>query len=565
VLSLASMVDNNDRTRLQHMQTQLTSISKWMEEQRTRDQNLQDRLEKLQSDSQTRLDLMQSAIDLLLQKTTSAIDGTNANSGSIGSSNGISVTPCYTAPPVRDISLGFPHFDGSTPVLEWIFKAEKFFSYHNTLDVARVDIAAMHFDKDVVPWFQMSQKLSLVSTWFELTRALESQFGPSPFDCPMAELFKLDQTGSVSDYCLKFMSLANRCFGLSDEAFLNCFLSGLDPDIRRDVIAMSPPNLSRAVALAKLYGDKYVPASKATRTSYTHKYSTISSTPATPNVQQKTQNKSSLPPLLPTPPGPPLKNYNVKKISPAEMQLRREKGLCYFCDEKFSFNHRCPNRQMLFLQLEDDETEDPISLDIPHGSPEVEVVHSEDHHLSLNALKGGVGIGAIRFMAYIDKLPVTVLIDGGSSDNFLQPRVAKFLKLPVESATQFRVMVGNGNYMTAEGMVKKLNVQAQGNLFQLPIFLLPISGADLILGASWLKTIGPHIADYDALQLKFLSNGRFTTLQGDPTLVPDQAQLHHIRRMVVTNSIAEIYNLQLLEENVTPKSLLELPMIWNLN
>ena len=69
--------------------------------------------------------------------------------------------------------------------------------------------------------------------------------------------------------------------------------------------------------------------------------------------------------------------------------------------------------------------------------------------MSLNALNGGVGVGTIRFMAYIDKLPMTVLIDGGSSDNFLQPRVAKFLKLPVEPATQFRVMVGNGNYLTA--------------------------------------------------------------------------------------------------------------------
>ena len=37
------------------------------------------------------------------------------------------------------------------------------------------------------------------------------------------------------------------------------------------------------------------------------------------------------------------------------MQLRREKGLCYFCDEKFLFNHKCPNRQFLLLQ---DETDD---------------------------------------------------------------------------------------------------------------------------------------------------------------------------------------------------------------
>ena len=127
------------------------------------------------------------------------------------------------------------------------------------------------------------------------------------------------------------------------------------------------------------------------------------------------------------------------------MQLRREKGLCYFYDEKFSFSHKCPNRQFLFLQLEDEDVEDYSSLIVPSIVQEVETIEPDDHYSSLNALKGGVGVGTIRFMAYIDKLSVTVLIDRGSSNNFLQPRVAKFLKLLVEPVTQFRVMVGNGN------------------------------------------------------------------------------------------------------------------------
>jgi len=55
-------------------------------------------------------------------------------------------------------------------------------------------------------------------------------------------------------------------------------------------------------------------------------------------------------------------------------------------------------------------------------------------------LKGGRGVGTIKFIDYIENLPVTVLIDGGSFDNFLQPRVAKFLKLHVEPTTQFRVI-----------------------------------------------------------------------------------------------------------------------------
>lgn len=41
------------------------------------------------------------------------------------------------------------------------------------------------------------------------------------------------------------------------------------------------------------------------------------------------------------------------------MQLRREKGLCYYCDEKFSPTHKFPNNHMLLLQTDDFE-ENPI-------------------------------------------------------------------------------------------------------------------------------------------------------------------------------------------------------------
>jgi len=95
-------------------------------------------------------------------------------------------------------------------------------------------------------------------------------------------------------------------------------------------------------------------------------------------------------------------------------------------------------------------------------------------------------------------------VNGGSLENFLQPRIAKFLKVAIEPAPLFKVMVGIGNYMTIEGMIKELNIQAQGAKFELSVFLLPILGVDLILWANWLKTIGSHIADYDSLQLKFV-------------------------------------------------------------
>ncbi|MCI44661.1 hypothetical protein A2U01_0065900, partial [Trifolium medium] len=65
-------------------------------------------------------------------------------------------------------------------------------------------------------------------------------------------------------------------------------------------------------------------------------------------------------------------------------------------------------------------------------------------------MNGFASVGTIRFQGYINGHPVQVLVDGGSTDNFLQPRVAKFLKLPIEPVSNFNVLVGNGNKIVAE-------------------------------------------------------------------------------------------------------------------
>ncbi|WVZ06579.1 hypothetical protein V8G54_019925 [Vigna mungo] len=68
-----------------------------------------------------------------------------------------------------------------------------------------------------------------------------------------------------------------------------------------------------------------------------------------------------------------------------------------------------------------------------------------------------------------------------------------------------------------------------------------------------------HFAYYDSLQIKFLQDGRFTTLQGDRDMLPETAQLHHIRRMMDINALAEIYSMQMVQQDTQNFSLLELP------
>lgn len=210
------------------------------------------------------------------------------------------------------------------------------------------------------------------------------------------------------------------------------------------------------------------------------------------------------------------------------MQLRRDKGLCYFCDEKFTFNHKCANKQLLMLMTKEEEIATHPEPEPPDPIQHAKEPNSSDHHLSLNALKGVTGIGNIRFTAQLHGSIIQVLADGGSSDNFVQPRIAKFLQLPMEPKPIFKVMVGNGSYMTTEGFIRDLNLQVQGVELHLSAFVLPICGADLIRGGKWLATLGLHMADYDRSQLKFLQNGKYVTLQGDPSLRPAQAGCHHL-------------------------------------
>ena len=132
----------------------------------------------------------------------------------------------------------------------------------------------------------------------------------------MAELFKLQQTGLVFDYYFKFMSLANRSFGLPPEALLNCFLSGLHTKIRRDVVAQPPTSLLRVVALAKLYEDRYTPNHEIHHTTYTPKYQPANTSYyLQPQTLPKPSPKQALPPLLPTPQMPLIRSTNVRKIT----------------------------------------------------------------------------------------------------------------------------------------------------------------------------------------------------------------------------------------------------------
>lgn len=256
------------------------------------------------------------------------------------------------------MKLEVPRFDGEDP-MGWIFKISQFFDYQRTPEEERITVASFYMDGPALSWYQWMFRNGLITSWHGLLQALESRFAPSFYDDPKGALFKLSQKGSVNEYLTEFERLANRIVGLPASFLLSCFISGLSPEIRREVQALQPVSLPQATALAKLQEDKIEDRKRS------YKGKGVFAPPS--NTSQKTLPNQS--PQPQTPSNPSSGRFQFKRISPEEMAARREKGLCYNCDEKWSNTHKCKGRLFLFVaETDEDGTEDPspIPVDTPY-------------------------------------------------------------------------------------------------------------------------------------------------------------------------------------------------------
>ncbi|XP_014511566.1 uncharacterized protein LOC106770264 [Vigna radiata var. radiata] len=437
------------------------------------------------------------------------------------------------------MKLDVPRFDGCDAT-GWIFKINQFFEYHSTPEEDRLKVASFYMEGTALSWFQWMHQNGLIQSWPAFLQALETRFAPSFYEDPRGLLFKLSQRGTVNDYLTEFERLASRVVGLPPSFLLSCFISGLSPEIKREVLALQPLTFTQAAALAKLQEDKFLDLRKGSRNR------PFLSTPHLPGTSSTAPSSNQpLPPLLTPPP-----KTNFKKLTHEEMLSRREKGLCYNCDEKFHPGHKCKARFFLLVaETPDDDISsfsDPLShTDLDSSQLESNCTELSSAQISFNALSGLPAPEALRLMGLISKQQVTILVDGGSTHNFIQDRVAKFLNLPSQPTPTLKVMVGNGSVLECHHVCPAILVTIQGQHFTVDFHVLPISGAEVILGIQWLKLLGPIITDYSKMTISFMQEGRRVELTADIPSGPQDISAHQLKRIVQTHSGAAYFHIQI--------------------
>ncbi|KAJ0082471.1 hypothetical protein Patl1_10882 [Pistacia atlantica] len=142
---------------------------------------------------------------------------------------------------------------------------------------------------------------------------------------------------------------------------------------------------------------------------------------------------------------------SVQRLSSLQMKERRAKGLCYKCDDKWGSCHKCKFARLFFIMdcaySEEDEPQ-PVQqppllegVEVPSGGEEVDPELAPE--ISIHALAGSPSPKTMCILGHVNGCVIVILIDTGSTHNFMDPSIQLRVHLPSQSTSGLLVRVAN--------------------------------------------------------------------------------------------------------------------------
>ena len=157
---------------------------------------------------------------------------------------------------------------------------------------------------------------------------------------------------------------------------------------------------------------------------------------------------------------PSCKTPQPTRLTPQELEERKEKGLFCNCDNKYSKGHKCGEKKLFYIDCEEEEEEEEEEQE-PSQDENVEAISSEEltPTISCNALARITNPQTLKIERYIKNCKkVIVLIDYGSTHNFIHYKLAKALNFFVYPAPEFQVMIADRGTINCSGKCNKINL-----------------------------------------------------------------------------------------------------------
>ena len=83
-----------------------------------------------------------------------------------------------------------------------------------------------------------------------------------------------------------------------------------------------------------------------------------------------------------------------------------------------------------------------------------------------------------------------MLIDFGSTHNFIHYKLAKALNCLICPMLEFQVMIAYGGTTNCLGKCHKISLTVAEYVLNSPIISITMGGADVVLGVQWVQSLG---------------------------------------------------------------------------
>eukprot|EP00253_Pinus_taeda_P036497 PITA_36497 len=186
------------------------------------------------------------------------------------------------------------------------------------------------------------------------------------------------------------------------------------------------------------------------------------------------------------------------------MELKR-KRLCFTCQEPWAPGHRCTAGKAHFIEVfsessgEEDDEEDvevgdshAIQGPLPPPPPPKGGASFAPTGGALAALQGVPKYLTLRVRGTVRGQRVSVLVDSGTTHNFIDAQMVEQRGIQTESFDGFSVLVPGDQTMTCARYVPELSVTMGTYTLTNHFFVVDVPDTNMILGVQWLITLGKH-------------------------------------------------------------------------
>jgi hypothetical protein len=288
-------------------------------------------------------------------------------------------------------------------------------------------------------------------TYTEFTQRIIERFDQWDPELHFRELTQLRKTGATEVYIEEFQRLAVMVQDIAQTRLMMLFTEGLMEPLKGWVKAFKPTNLQDAIWRKKYLGPttkpKFVPRPPLNTGGRDQR------TPMNPGVRD--------------PRGFDRARGRVDENTRREM---RRKQLCFTCKEPWNPSHRCIDRgQAHYIEVTSDNEEEEdfgqiqnMEADTTETTEEETTTHdnTNDEKATLASISEVPKYNTFRMREVLQGQKVSVLIDGGSSHNFIDLALLRRRHIPMVEFEGFKVEVAGGSTMPCDRYipVKKLTL-----------------------------------------------------------------------------------------------------------